>query len=51
MTEPTERRRGLTEDDRLEIAKRIFDALCAKFPEKYVALVQPRGDPTPLIEA
>ena len=41
----------LPENDRREIAKRIFDALCAKFLEKYVALVQPRGDPTPLIEA
>ena len=52
MTEPTERRRVRpTEDDRREIAKRVFDALCAKFPEKYVALVQPRDDPTPAVEA
>jgi hypothetical protein len=29
-------------NDRREIAKRIFDALCAKYPEKYIALVQPR---------
>jgi hypothetical protein len=28
--------------DRLQIAKRIFDALCAKYPEKYIALVRPR---------
>jgi hypothetical protein len=47
MTELAERNRPrLPENDRREIAKRIFDALCAKFPEKYVALVQPRGDPT-----
>jgi hypothetical protein len=52
MTEQAERNRPrLPENDRREIAKRIFDALCAKFPEKYVALVQPRGDPTPPIEA
>ena len=48
MTEQAERNRPrLPENDRREIAKRIFDALCAKFPEKYVALVQPRGDPNP----
>ena len=28
--------------DRREIAKRVFDALCAAYPEKYIALVQPR---------
>ena len=27
--------------DRREIAKRVFDALCAAYPEKYIALVQP----------
>jgi hypothetical protein len=52
MTEPAERNRPrLPENDRREIAKRIFDALCAEFPEKYVALVQPRRDPNPPIEA
>ena len=51
-TELAERNRPrLPENDRREIAKHIFDALCAKIPEKYVALVQPRGDPTPPIEA
>jgi hypothetical protein len=52
MTELAERNRPrLPENDRREIAKRIFDALCAKFPEKYVAPVQPRGDPNSPIEA
>ena len=47
-TELAERNRPrLPENDRREIAKHIFDALCAKIPEKYVALVQPRGDPNP----
>ena len=51
MTEPVDRNRPrLPENDRREIAKRIFDALCAKFPEKYVALVQPGDDPTPAVE-
>jgi hypothetical protein len=51
MTEPAERNRArLPDDDRREIAKRIFDALCAKFPEKYVALVQPGDIPTPAVE-
>jgi hypothetical protein len=34
--------------ERREIAKRIFDALCEKFPQKYVALIQPR--PAVLVE-
>jgi hypothetical protein len=38
------RRTRLPEKDRREVAKRIFDALCVKYPEKYVALVQP-GEP------
>jgi hypothetical protein len=32
-------------DDRRAIAKRVFDALCEKYPEKYVALIQPRDEP------
>jgi hypothetical protein len=34
----------LPDKDRREVAKRIFDALCVKYPEKYIALVQP-GEP------
>jgi hypothetical protein len=36
----------LADNDRREIAKRIFDALCAHYPQKYIALVHPR-DPVP----
>ena len=32
----------MAEKNRREIAKRIFDALCAKYPEKYMVLVQPQ---------
>jgi hypothetical protein len=34
-------RAGRTEDRRV-VAKRLFDALCAKYPDKYIALIQPR---------
>jgi hypothetical protein len=40
-------RARLPEKDRREIAKRIFDALCAQYPEKYVALIQPRDPAAP----
>ena len=33
-----------TERRRL-VARRVFEALCTQYPEKYIALVQP-GDPT-----
>jgi hypothetical protein len=43
MTESVKRERARPPDrDRREIAKRIFDALCEKYPQKYVALIQPR---------
>lgn len=38
------------EKNRREIAKRIFDALCAKYPEKYIMLVQPQT-PIPAISS
>jgi hypothetical protein len=28
-------------EDRRIVAKRLFDALCAKYPDKYIALIQP----------
>jgi hypothetical protein len=28
-------------DDRRAVAQRLFDALCGRFPDKYVALIQP----------
>jgi hypothetical protein len=30
-------------EDRRVVARRVFDALCARFPDKYVALIQPRS--------
>ena len=43
MTKSAKSERARPPDkDRREIAKRIFDALCSKYPEKYIALVQPR---------
>lgn len=29
------------EDDRREVARRLFKALCGLYPDRYVALVQP----------
>jgi hypothetical protein len=47
VTKPADRPR-LADNDRREIAKRIYDALCAQYPQKYIALVQPR-DPVPAV--
>jgi hypothetical protein len=41
VTKPADRAR-LADNDRREIDKGIFDALCAHYPQKYIALVQPR---------
>jgi len=30
-------------DDRREIARQLFKALCARFPDKYVVLIESRG--------
>ena len=38
------------QSDRRAVAKRVFDALCAQFPDKYIALIQPPdldGEPLP----
>ena len=29
-------------EDRGVVARRLFDALCAQYPDKYIALIQPR---------
>jgi hypothetical protein len=47
---------SLTLDDQRAIARRLFEALCAKYPERYIALIQPRdtaedGLPTPDLTA
>jgi hypothetical protein len=44
VAQPAQNQR--TQNDRRDIAKRVFDGLCAKYPEKYIALVQP-PDPVP----
>jgi hypothetical protein len=49
MTQSADNTRAqLADNKRREIAKRVFDALCAKYPEKYIALLQPR-DPIPAV--
>ena len=30
-------------EDRRVVARRLFEAMCAQFPEKYISLIQPRG--------
>ena len=49
VTQPAQnQRKQPAEDGRCYIAKRVFEALCAKFPEKYIALVHP-PDPVPAV--
>jgi hypothetical protein len=41
-------------EDRRIVAKRLFDALCAAYPDKYITLIQPRdvaGVPAPDVTA
>ena len=33
------------------VARRLFDALCSKYPDKYIALVLPRDGPDSLLPA
>ena len=35
-------------EDRRIVAKRLFDALCAAYSDKYIALIQPREADAPL---
>jgi hypothetical protein len=35
-------------EDRRIVAKRLFDALCATYSDKYIALIQPREADAPL---
>ena len=34
-------------EDRRIVAKRLFDALCAAYSDKYITLIQPRDAPLP----
>jgi hypothetical protein len=39
-------------EDRCFVARRLFDALCSKYPDKYIALVlPPRDGPDSLLPA
>jgi len=38
---PTSREYRAKSEDRCIVARRVFDALCVQYPDKYVVLVQP----------
>jgi hypothetical protein len=40
--EPNMERPPPDQDDPRYIAKHLFEALCAQYPDKYIALIQPR---------
>jgi hypothetical protein len=43
-------RRAADWEDRRVVARRLFEALCARHPDKYIALIQPRdvaSEPSP----
>jgi len=40
--EPTMTQRAARTEERRVVAKRLFDALCAQYPDKYIVLIQPR---------
>ncbi len=35
-----------SKDDRRDIARRLFKALCARFPDRYIILIESRDDAT-----
>jgi hypothetical protein len=40
--EPTMTQHAARIEKRRVVAKHLFDALCAQYPDKYIALIQPR---------
>ena len=38
-------------EDRCVVARRLFDAPCSKYSDKYIALVLPRDEPDSLLPA
>ena len=36
--------KGLTKEERRAVARRIFEALCEHYPERYIALVEQLGN-------
>ena len=39
--------RSLTIEERRAVARRLFEALCAHYPDRYIALVEQPGSPNP----
>jgi hypothetical protein len=45
---------GLSQNERRAVAQRIFAALCAHYPEHYIALIEPKAaasSPEPVLAA
>ena len=36
--------KGLTKEERRAVARRIFEALCERYPDRYIALVEQPGN-------
>ena len=39
--------RSLTIDERRAVARRLFEALCAHYPDRYIALIEQPESPNP----
>jgi len=44
-------KRAAGNEGRRAVAKRLFEALCAQYPDKYIALIQPRDVANELMPA
>ena len=40
-------RKSLTIEERRAVARRLFEALCAHYPDRYIALVEQPGNANP----
>lgn len=49
--EPMMTKRAAGNEGRRAVAKRLFEALCAQYPDKYIALIQPRDVANELMPA
>jgi hypothetical protein len=49
--EPMTTKSAIEIEDRRVVAKRIFDALCAHYPEKFIRFIQPRDVADALLPA
>ena len=43
--------RSLTIDERRAVARRLLEALCAHYPDRYIALIEQPGSPNPIATA